>query len=123
MDKNQTTVDFEEKVLETIIESSLHTVDGLLSIDGQFFSADTATPIAEEVETTRGIEINTDKRQVKVQLTVIVEFGKNLAVIFSTIKRKVSEDIERMTNFEVVEVNVHVANIVTKEEYHLLDSE
>ncbi|WP_170924672.1 Asp23/Gls24 family envelope stress response protein [Candidatus Enterococcus clewellii] len=123
MDKEQTTLDFEEKVLETIIESSLNTIDGLLSIDGELFTAEDTAPLAEESEPINGIEINVEKRNVTVQLTIIIEFGKNLSEIFLAIKRKVSEDIERVTNFEVTEVNVHVENIVTKEEYLTLSAE
>ncbi|WP_321384640.1 Asp23/Gls24 family envelope stress response protein [uncultured Enterococcus sp.] len=108
---------FEEKILETIVEASLNNIDGLLSAEGELFPTEKTAPLAEVSESNKGLTLEVEKRQVKISVAIVIEFGKNLSKIFREIKREISEEIQRMTNLEVVEVNVHVADIITKEAY------
>ena len=108
---------FEEKVLETVIEAALNSIDGLLSIKGTLFLQDETEPLDDVELSDNGLEIKVEKQQVSIRLAIIIEFGKDLPKIFSEIKRTVAEEVQRMTNLEVVEVDVHVADVVTKEEY------
>jgi uncharacterized alkaline shock family protein YloU len=108
---------FEEKVLETVVEASLNNIEGLLSVKGTLFLQDETKPLAEVSHLDNGLEIEVKKQQVSIRLTIIIEFGKDLSRIFTEIKRTVAEEVQRMTNLEVVEVDVHVADVVTKEEY------
>lgn len=108
---------FEEKVLETVIEAALNSIDGLLSIKGTLFLQDETEPLDDVELSDNGLEIKVEKQQISVRLAIIIEFGRDLSRIFSEIKRTVAEEVQRMTNLEVVEVDVHVADVVTKEEY------
>ena len=50
-------------------------------------------------------------------LNVVVEYKKNVPDLYKEIKRVVSKEISDMTSLEVVEVNVKVVDIKTKEQH------
>ncbi|MGL4695388.1 Asp23/Gls24 family envelope stress response protein [Enterococcus larvae] len=120
---DSSTLAFEEKVLEVIVQSALTNVDGVLSLEGKLFAADQTELLAAQTDFDKGVTLEREKNQVTVDLAIVVEFGKDFTGIFSEIKRIVSEEIQRMTNLEVVEVNVHIADITTKDEYKKISSE
>ena len=98
---------YEDKVIQKIIGLSLENVPGLLAIDGGFFSNLT------------GKLINTDNvaSGVNVDLKVVVEYQRNIPELYKKIKEIVVSEISNMTNLEVVEVNVDVVDIKTKEQH------
>ena len=57
------------------------------------------------------------KKQVAVDLDVVAEFGKDVNEIFEAIKKTVSEKVAKMTGLEVVEVNVNVVDVKSREQY------
>lgn len=107
---------YEDKVIQKIIGFALEHVDGLLTIDGGFFS-NIAEKLVNTDNVTSGIDVEVGKEQVAVDLNVIVEYGKNVFELYENIKRVIVEQVKKMTNLEVVEVNVNVIDIKTKEQY------
>lgn len=107
---------FSDKVIQKIIEIAMEQVDGLLNVKGGFFSS-----IAEKVvntdNVTAGIETEVGKKQVAVDMDVICEYGKDATKIYHEIKKVVEAEVKKMTHLEVVEINVNVSDIQTKEEF------
>ena len=66
---------------------------------------------------TAGINTEVGKKQVAVDLDVIVEYGKDIEDIYNQIKELISTEVNNMTHLDVIEVNVNVADIKTQEEY------
>lgn len=95
----------------------------MLSVEGKLFATEDTGLLSEDEKPASGVEIEMEKRRVTVHLDIIIAFEKDLYQVFRDIKRTVSEEVQRMTNLEVTEVNVHVADIVTQEAYEkaLLD--
>jgi uncharacterized alkaline shock family protein YloU len=58
--------------------------------------------------TTRGIEVSGDMRGISIALHVVVEHGLNLAEVASTVRNRVTYEVERMTGLEVAAVEVHI---------------
>ena len=50
-------------------------------------------------------------------LKVVVEYQRNIPELYKKIKEIVVSEISNMTNLEVVEVNVDVVDIKTKEQH------
>lgn len=109
-------VTYDDKVIQKIIGIALEDVDGLLTIDGGFFS-NTAEKLVNTDNETAGIETEVGKKQVAVDMNVVVEYGKDIEKIFSHIKQIVSKEVATMTHLDVIEVNVNVTDIKTKEEF------
>ena len=99
---------FDNDVIKKIIGQALENVSGLLAVDGGFFSNLTDKLINTD---------NVGKEQVAVDLNIIVEYKKSVPEIFEEIKRVITTDINKMTGLEVVEVNVNVIDIKTKEQH------
>ena len=107
---------FDNDVIKKIIGQALENVSGLLAVDGGFFSNLTDKLINTD-NVTSGVNIEVGKEQVAVDLNIIVEYKKSVPEIFEEIKRVITTDINKMTGLEVVEVNVDVIDIKTKEQH------
>ena len=60
---------------------------------------------------TRGIEVGRDGDDVTIDLHVVVEYGLNLAEVASTVRNRVSYEVERLTGLPVRAVEVHVDDV------------
>jgi uncharacterized alkaline shock family protein YloU len=59
----------------------------------------------------RGIEIGGNGDGVTIDLHVVVEYGLNLAEVASTIRNRVSYEVERLTGLSVRAVEVHIDDV------------
>ena len=59
----------------------------------------------------RGIEIRRDGDDVIIDLRVVVEYGLNLAEVASTLKNRVTYEVERLTGLRVAVVEVHIEDV------------
>ena len=107
---------YEDKVIQKIIGLSLEKVDGLLAVDGGFFS-NLTDKIINTDHVGNGVNVEVGKEQVAVDLNVVVEYQKNVPDLYKHIKEVVVEQVSKITNLEVVEVNVNVVDIKTKEQH------
>lgn len=107
---------YEDKVIQKIIGLSLESIPGLLDIDGGFFSNLTGKLINTD-NVASGVNVEVGKKQVAVDLKAVVEYQKNVPELYKKIKEVVVSEISKMTNLEVVEVNVDVVDIKTKEQH------
>ena len=107
---------YENKVIQKIIGFSLENISGLLAVDGGFFSNLTEKLINTD-NVTSGVNVEVGKEQVAVDLNIIVEYKKNVPELYQEIKKVITNDISNITDLEVVEVNVNVVDIKTKEQH------
>lgn len=107
---------FEDKVIQKIIGIALDEIDGLLTIDGGFFS-NIAGKLVNTDNTTSGVDVEVGKKQVAVDLSIVAEYGKDVTTIYDKIKEVISKEIKKMTGLDVIEVNVDVVDVKTKEKH------
>ena len=62
-------------------------------------------------EPSAGIEIGGNGDGVTIDLHVVVEYGLNLAEVASTIRNRVSYEVERLTGLSVRAVEVHIDDV------------
>ena len=99
---------YEDKVIQKIIGLSLEKVDGLLAVDGGFFS-NLADKIVNTDNVANGVNVEVGKEQ--------VEYQKNVPDLYKHIKEVVVSQVSKITDLEVIEVNVNVVDIKTKEQH------
>ena len=104
---------YEDKVIQKIIGMALDSVDGLLAVDGGFFSNLTDKLINTDNVTT-GVSVEVGQKQVAVDLKIIAEYEKNIPKIYEEIKKIISDEVAHMTDLDVIEVNVDVIDVKTK---------
>ncbi|MBF8808079.1 MAG: Asp23/Gls24 family envelope stress response protein [Enterococcus lacertideformus] len=107
---------YEDKVIQKIIGIALEKVDGLLTADGGFLS-NVAEKLVNTDNVTAGIDTEVGKKEVAVDMKIVVEYGKDIEDIYKKIKEIIAKEVQSMTHLKVVEVNVDVVDIKTKEEY------
>ncbi|KEY61811.1 MULTISPECIES: Asp23/Gls24 family envelope stress response protein, partial [Lactococcus] len=84
-------------------------------VEGGFFSNLTGKLINTD-DVTTGVDVEVGKTQVAVDLKVVTEYRKNVPDIYEKIKEVIRKEVAAMTELEVVEVNVTVTDIKTKEQ-------
>ncbi|MBK4840832.1 hypothetical protein CUZ98_1948 [Enterococcus faecium] len=109
-------LNYEDKVVQKIIGIAIEQVDGLLSANGGFFS-NVAGKLVNTDNVMAGIETEVGKKQVAVDMDVIVEYGKDIEKIFEEMQEIIGKEVKNMTHLEVIEVNANVVDIKTKEEF------
>lgn len=107
---------FADKVIQKIIGLALADIDGLLTIDGGFFS-NIAEKLVNINDVTTGIHTEVGTKQVAVDMDIVVEFGKDVRKIYDEVKKTISSEVSEMTHLEVIEVNVNVVDIKSQEQY------
>ena len=104
---------FEDKVVEKIAAICAQNVDGILGMDGSVMDNLTETFSSGE-NLTKGIS---GEKQVALDMDVFLEFDSNAQAIFKQLCEKISAQIERMTGLQLVELNMHVKDVLTKREW------
>ncbi|MGC6767422.1 Asp23/Gls24 family envelope stress response protein [Enterococcus sp. LJL128] len=107
---------YDDKVIQKIIGIALENIDGLLTVNGGFFS-NIAEKLVNTDNVTSGIDVEVGKKQVAVDLDIVAEYGKDISKLFKDIQATIVEEVKKMTSLEVIEVNVNVVDIKTVEQY------
>lgn len=107
---------YEDKVIQKIIGIALENIDGLLTVDGGFFS-NIKDKLVNSDDVTAGINTEVGKKQVAVDMDIVAEYGKDIEKIYEQMKGLIIEEVKKMTHLDVVEVNVNVVDIKTRAEY------
>lgn len=113
---HQNTLTFEDQVIKKIAGIAANEIKGILSMSGGFMSGLTDRFRSTE-DITKGINAEVGEKQVALDLKVIVEYGKNVPAIFSETVNNVKKSVHEMTGLEVVEVNMHVEDVMTRSEF------
>lgn len=104
---------YNRKAIKKQLGQALANVDGLLAVDGGFFS-NLAGKIVNTDKFTSGVKLVLGKEKARVDLNVIAEYKKNVSDLYHDIKRLVIDVIRNMTGFSVIEVNLKVLEVKTQ---------
>lgn len=109
---------YEDKVIKKIAGMATDEVPGILTVSGGLIGN-----IADRLHTsdkTKGIDADVGKKQVALDLNVVCEFGRHVPEVFDQIIDKVGSAIFEMTGLELVELNMHVEDVLSKEDFEEL---
>lgn len=107
---------YENKVIEKIVGLAIEHIDGLLAVNGGYLS-NIKNKLVNTDSVRDGVNVEVGKKQVAVDLDIIAEYQKHVPTIFDEIKAIVETEVKKMTDLDVIEVNVNVVDIKTKEQY------
>ena len=110
------TVTYADQGIEKMVGHALQHVPGFLSISGGFFT-DIKNKLINSSDVREGINVEVGSKQVATDLKIVVEYGKDIPEIVETMKSIIGTEVKKMTHLEVVEVNVEVVDIKTREEF------
>lgn len=112
----RTSLSYDNKVIEKIVGHSVENVEGLLAINGGFF-ANVRDKLVNSEDVTSGVNVEVGTEEIAVDLEVIVEYGKDIPAIVEKIKSVIAKDVKFMTKLNLVELNVKVIDVKTKEQH------
>ena len=104
---------YNRKAIKKQIGQALANVDGLLAVDGGFFS-NLAGKIVNTDKFTSGVKLVLGKEEARVDLNVIAEYKKNVSDLYHDIKHLVIDVIRKMTGLSVIDVNLKVLEVKTQ---------
>ena len=104
---------YNRKAIKKQLGQALANVDGLLAVDGGFFS-NLAGKIVNTDKFTSGVKLVLGKEEARVDLNVIAEYKKNVSDLYHDIKSLVIDVIRNMTGLSVIEVNLKVLEVKTQ---------
>lgn len=106
----------EDKVVAKIARIAINNVDGILDMKGNIADS-IGSFFGSNDRKTVGVNVEVGQKEAKINLDVIIEYGKNARQIFNDIQRSVSQNVKEMTGLDVVTVNVDVVDVLTRKEY------
>ena len=109
-------VTYDDKVIQKIIGVAIEQIDGLLTVDGGFFS-NAKEKLVNTDDVTAGIETEVGKKQVAVDMDVVIEYGRDITDVAEKIRKVIRDEVAKMTHLDVIEVNIHVVDVKTKAEF------
>lgn len=107
---------YDDKVIKKIAGIATDGVAGVLTLSGGLIGNITDRFRSNE-DKTKGIDAEVGKKQVAIDLNVVCEYGKNVPTLFDAIASKVSDSVMSMTGLEVVEINMHVEDVLNHSEF------
>lgn len=113
----------EDKVVAKIARIAINGVDGILEMKGNIADSIGSFFSGREEQSTAGVSVEVGEKEAKIDLDVIIEYGKNATRIFQDIKRAVTNNIKEMTGLDVVTINVDVVDVMTRQEYEKKNKE
>lgn len=105
-----------DKVLAKITKKVVDKVDGVLDLQGGILNSITSTFSNEETSTS-GISISQEESTCLVEASLILEYGKKAAQVFSEIDKLVKSEVYELTGVKVQAVKINIVDVLTKEEF------
>lgn len=112
----KTKLTFDDDVIKKIAGLASRNVDGVLSLQGGMLS-NISNRFRSDSDPTQGVDAQVGEKQVALNLNLTVEYGKDIRQVFQQVCQRVQQDVERFTGLEVIEVNVHIDDVMSKQEW------
>ncbi|NGM18219.1 Asp23/Gls24 family envelope stress response protein [Eggerthellaceae bacterium zg-893] len=105
-----------DNVVEKIAARAAARIDGIVAMKGNLFSTIQEGFGANTL--TKGVSADLlDDNTARVELDVILEYGKSAVDVFDQVKDVVVGDLQSMTGLLVSELDVNVVDVMSREEY------
>ena len=99
-------------VVAVIAGVAVSEVPGVASMSGGF-AGGISEVLSGKKNLSKGIKVDTDEKEVKIDVNIIVEYGSRIPDVAFEIQNRVKKSVENMTGLKVAEVNVHVQGVNT----------
>ncbi len=109
VEKN-TNIQISDDVIASIAGMAVSEVPGVADMAGGF-AGGISEVLSGRRNMSKGIKVNVQEKDVKVDVNIIVEYGTRIPDVAFEIQKRVKTSIENMTGLTASEVNVHVQGV------------
>lgn len=106
---------FAPSVLEKIAGLCAQEVPGILAMDGTVVDK-MAESLGRDEKITKGIKAEVGEHQVAIDMTALLEYDADAQAIHDLLIQAVDRAVMQMTGLQLVELNLHVADVLTRSE-------
>lgn len=107
---------FSNGVIEKIVAIAMRDVPGVVGMKGSWFNR--VQDAFGASDSTKGVSVEvTPESAVRVNISVLIEYGAYAPQVFEDVKRAVVKQVTGMTGLEVAGVNLRIEDVLTPEEY------
>ena len=100
------------EVIEVIAGLATVEVEGVAGMSGGFASG--VAELLGRKNLSKGVKVEVGQKEAAIDVSIVVEYGKRIPVVAADIQLNVKSAIESMTGLSVVEVNVHIHDVMFK---------
>ena len=115
IDEGNNGIKIANEVISVIAGIAVSEVQGVASMAGGFAGGITQV-LSGKKNYSKGIKVESDEKEVKIDVNIIVEYGSRIPDVAYEIQKRVKKSVENMTGLKVEEVNVHVQGVKTDKE-------
>lgn len=108
-DDTNNTLKIANEAIATYAGIAVNEISGVYGMAGTFSGI--TEVISGKKNYSRGIKVDVDEKDVKIDVNIIVEYGARIPEIAFEIQTKVKKSVETMTGLKVREVNVNVQGV------------
>lgn len=106
---------FSNGVIEKIVAIAMREVPGVVGMKGNWFNR--VQDAFGASDSTKGVTVEvTPESAVRVNISVLIEYGAYAPQVFEDVKRAVVKQVTGMTGLEVAGVNLRIEDVLTAEE-------
>ena len=106
---------FSNGVIEKIVAIAMREVPGVVGMKGNWFNR--VQDAFGASDSTKGVTVEvTPESAVRVNISVLIEYGAYAPQVFEDVKRAVVKQVTGMTGLEVAGVNLRIEDVLTEEE-------
>lgn len=106
---------FSNGVIEKIVAIAMREVPGVVGMKGSWFNR--VQDAFGASDSTKGVTVEvTPESAVRVNISVLIEYGAYAPQVFEDVKRAVVKQVTGMTGLEVAGVNLRIEDVLTPEE-------
>lgn len=109
---------YDPRVLKKIAGIAADAVSGLLTVSSGLIG--TITDNFRKDDQTKGINAEVGEKQVALDMNAVCEYGRHVPQLYDEMAEKVTRAIREMTGLEVVELNMHVEDVLDKAAFEQL---
>ena len=106
------TIKISDDVVAVIAGVAVSEVPGVAGMAGGF-AGGISEVFSGKKNLAKGIKVEIDKKDAKIDVNIIVEYGSRIPDVAFEIQTRVKKAVESMTGLNVEEVNVHVQGVNT----------
>ncbi|WP_127848743.1 Asp23/Gls24 family envelope stress response protein [Lacticaseibacillus hulanensis] len=112
---------FSDQVLAKIARICAAEVDGILGMDGNVIDS-IAESLGKDERTMKGINAEVGEKQVAIDMNLILAFDANAQDVFDELCDRISKAVRQMTGLHLVELNVHIQDVLTTREWRAVSN-